>query len=452
MITDKDMAWPNGLTIDSESTRLFWCDSFLNRIESIAIPLSNLHSSIKLDSLTIDRKIHISSEQSLDGMKNSLYIENSLINHPYGLALYGNIIYWSEFESGRIMSLDLHTNSTQLLRKENPKIFSLKVYAQEYEQKQRKVKSSHPCQSEAICGTDDNALCLVTPDFYNTNGYNCVCREGYSKNSSLLCEQINDWKPISHCREGQFQCLHTLRCIDKRYTCDGENDCGDGSDEDLKTTCENATCSQDQFPCDKTRCIPKIWKCDGDKDCTDGTDESFETCKSEQCAPDKQFSCKLSGKCIPKSWVCDADYDCGEEDHSDEEDCTYSKCLPLEFSCSDNKKCIPMEYWCDGIYDCSDKSDESTCEQKCLGSTGPNDLSATDFFYCKEDKTCIPKSKMCDGKDDCTDGADELPKARCNIILLQQNSSQKIGNNQGPEGCSLSKSGIFVFWIDYWFF
>ena len=435
IISEDNMVWPNGLTFDSKSSRLFWCDSFLNRIESIKVPrprISQLEESLSgwTTGFNMDRQVHLSSTLSMEGLTDTYNNENNLINHPYGLALYRNTIYWSEFESGHIMSLDLETNSTQLLRKENPKIFSLKVYAEEHEHQQRNLKSSHPCQRESSCGKDENALCLVTPN----SGFNCVCREGYSKNENKICDKIPGWKPMSHCREGQFQCLHTFRCIDKRYTCDGENDCGDGSDEDLKTTCENATCSQDQFPCDKTRCIPQIWKCDGDKDCSDGTDESFQTCESEHCSPDKQFSCKHTGKCIPKSWVCDADNDCGDEDNSDEHGCTYSKCLPLEFSCSDNSKCIPMEYWCDGVYDCFDKSDETSCEQKCnsvhiSGASG----SGKDMFYCNQDRSCIPKEKLCDGTKDCSDGADEPPRARCSVILGQQNSTNKVDNNWGPE-------------------
>ena len=48
--------------------------------------------------------------------------------------------------------------------------------------------------------------------------------------------------------------------------CDGEDDCGDGSDEDIETVCKNIECSKDQFRCDKVKCINSVFICDGERD------------------------------------------------------------------------------------------------------------------------------------------------------------------------------------------
>ena len=78
---------------------------------------------------------------------------------------------------------------------------------------------------------------------------------------------------------------------------------------------DNHSCPDQHFTCTSGRCVPVDWRCDGDDDCGDHSDE--DSCPVQQCS-ETEFRCN-NGQCITGSWRCDGDVDC--QDDSDENGC-----------------------------------------------------------------------------------------------------------------------------------
>ncbi|XP_072320955.1 low-density lipoprotein receptor-related protein 4 isoform X2 [Eucyclogobius newberryi] len=196
------------------------------------------------------------------------------------------------------------------------------------------------------------------------------------------------------CGKNHFTCAVSAfgecTCIPAQWQCDGDNDCGDHSDED---GCMLPTCSPLDFHCENGKCIRRSWVCDGDNDCEDDSDE--QDCPPRECEED-EFHCQ-NGYCIRSLWHCDGDNDCG--DNSDEQ-CDMRKCSDKEFRCTDGS-CIAEHWYCDGDTDCKDGSDEENCPSDVMTAT-----CSAEEFQCAYGR-CILDIYHCDGDDDCGDWSDE---------------------------------------------
>ncbi|KAM5157512.1 SCO-spondin-like [Mantella aurantiaca] len=92
--------------------------------------------------------------------------------------------------------------------------------------------------------------------------------------------------PMSTCSIGQFACS-AFGCVDAADVCNGQEDCVDGSDEQLCGTSAVAVstptwlvptlgpsmCSHRQFTCHSGECVSPERRCDLHLDCADGSDE-----------------------------------------------------------------------------------------------------------------------------------------------------------------------------------
>jgi len=186
------------------------------------------------------------------------------------------------------------------------------------------------------------------------------------------------------CAANEFTCKDG-QCIQSDWTCDTEQDCTDGSDEQ---NCATDCSGPHQLKCKNGRCITKEFQCDGDDDCGDLTDEI--DCHKIEC-PMGEVQCD-NYLCIEAEWVCDGDNDC--RDNWDERNCTGS-CSSTQFKCADGSKCIDARWKCDGDDDCDDSSDE-------LGCT----CDSTTEWKCANGR-CIDASWRCDRDNDCGDVSDE---------------------------------------------
>ncbi|CAL1547728.1 unnamed protein product, partial [Lymnaea stagnalis] len=370
------------LTIDLETERLYWISS-----EDYRLYMSNIFGE--------DMSSSTSYRLSLGVSGIGIYrVRDS--NSLYFSILYINFAFVHVFVAGKIFGQLI--DPLPCLQCLNYKIFF--------------YSSSVAMSACSAYHRPCTQLCLPRPTADpNQMNRTCLCGLGYLKSSHnstgdemCICERgevmlsngtCNRAPGDSICAADKLTCRNG-HCIMKTWKCDGDDDCGDGTDE---SDCPYTTCGQGTFTCHSGKCIPEHWSCDREDDCRDGFASDEMHCSNSSCT-NNQFKCN-NGYCIEKTWHCDMDDDC--HDGSDEINCISpsagSTCSPWSFTCKSGA-CVDIAFKCNGEVDCDDGSDELNCN-----NTRKN--CSTSYQFDCGDGQCIFKAWICDGDADCKNGADE---------------------------------------------
>ena len=75
VLVDSVLHWPNGLTLDKDTNRLYWVDGSYHKLEYLDLDNNN---------------------------RVTLLISSSMLPHPFGLTQLGDHVYWTDWSTNAV--------------------------------------------------------------------------------------------------------------------------------------------------------------------------------------------------------------------------------------------------------------------------------------------------------------------------------------------------------------
>ncbi|CEF64522.1 Low-density lipoprotein receptor-related protein 6 [Strongyloides ratti] len=353
---------PTFMAIDYKSTKLYWVDGQLNKIE-------------RIDYDGKHRENILLSDDEIKNEKDEKKEDKGI--HPFGIAVYGDYIYVTDWKQRSVIMIDKITGGRSHIIAKNFYLqpFGLTVVAKEI----------NDCGIDA-CTINNNLGCQDVCRLTASGIPHCSCNgERVLLPDNKTC--TDDY--FNKCSKDQFTCSSTLTCIPYINVCDGIKDCQNGEDEVVEF-CTERVCRDGYYSCGNGRCVDdpsqcdKIFQCEGnffngnDCKCDPGYifDQKERLCaliridyrRKEKCG---NITCLNGGICDKKKNICLCPG--GISGKSCENDPCYNRCLNKGI-CTMSTKGSPSPHC-----DCPIEYHGERCEKlKCAGRCNKNGICIVD--------------------------------------------------------------------------
>ena len=144
------LGWPNGLSLDYDEDRLYWCDALLDHVQ----------------------------HANLDGTDLKT-ISSRMIKHPFSLVVFGHKLFVTDWRLDAIIEMDkLNGGNDRIIEKvaETNRLYGIKIFSKSAQ----KIIPNHPCTDNGGC----QKFCFALP---SNTVRSLILSFGICKTLSLQC-------------------------------------------------------------------------------------------------------------------------------------------------------------------------------------------------------------------------------------------------------------------------